>query len=121
MRTLAIGLALIASQAFAQDGMRASDVRLSRDELMNYLSGKVLEFYNDSLATYRADGGYAYRYSPDGPPVPGTYQVMEDSRVCTTFQNGFSRCDYIVRDGARHVMIIGNGDRYPIRSRVAVE
>jgi hypothetical protein len=120
MLRLVLILICTASAAAAQDGMRKADVRLTQTDLTDYLSGQVLEFYNDSLATYRADGGYAYRYSPDGPPIPGTYRVMGDSRVCTSFANGFSRCDYIVQNGARHVMIIENGDRYPIRSRVAV-
>jgi len=115
---LAVSATLLAGGAVAQDGFRDSDIRLTRTELTDYLSGQVLEFYDESLATYRADGSYQYNYRPGGPPHPGVYEVTEDSSVCTVFATGFERCDYIVQSGDRHVMIIEKGDRYPIKSRV---
>jgi len=119
MRFLVFLAAFWASAALAQSGLRDTDVRLSKAELTEYLSGQILEFYNDSFATYRADGGYLYNYTAEDQPVPGVYQVLGDSRVCTTFSNGFTRCDHIVRAGERIVMVIANGDRYPVRSRRA--
>jgi hypothetical protein len=117
LRILGTILLLAAHPALAQQGLRDSDIRLSKAELTDYLSGYVLEFYNDNLATYRPDGSYLFNYTPQDDALPGTYKVSEDSSVCTNFSNGFSRCDFIVQSGQRHVMIIKNGDRYPIRSR----
>ena len=121
MRYLTIALVLAATQVSAQIGMRASDVRLSKPELIAFLSDKVLEFYTDGLATYHADGSYDYRYTADGDRLPGTYEVMDDSSVCTVFVNGFERCDYVVRSGDRYVLIIENGERYPVRSISEIE
>ncbi len=120
MRSLALIAIFFASVASAQEGLRASDVKLGQVELADYLSDQGLEFYTDGFATYHADGTYDYRYSADGERVPGTYEVMDDSRVCTAFVTGFARCDYIVQAGQRHVMIIENGERYPIKSRTAL-
>ncbi len=121
MRLVVAVACLIASGAAAQEGMRDSDELLTRAELTEVLAGNVLEFYTDGLATYRADGGYDWRYSPEGRRVPGTYEVMEDSTVCIAFDNGFSRCDYLVRNGARLVMIIESGARYPVRAIAPIE
>ena len=117
------GLVVAASTgiAGAQDGFRDSDVRLSQAALTEYLSGQILEFYSGGFGTYRADGSHDYRYSIQGERVQGTYEVNTDSQVCTTFTNGFSRCDYVVLAGERYVMIIENGERYPIRTRSAIE
>jgi len=121
MRFLTICLALLATPLAAQDGVRDGDVRFSKDELTEILSGQVLEFYTNGLATYRADGGYDYRYGAESERIPGVFEVMEDSRVCTVFVNGFERCDYYVQAGERYVMIIENGDRYPVRAISAIE
>jgi len=121
MRTLTLGLILLASSAAAQDGFRDTDVRLSKEDLTTYLSGQILSFYNDGISTYQADGVFTYQYSADGNKVPGTYEVMEDSRVCTVFAVGFERCDYVVQAGARYVLIVENGDRYPVKTREAIK
>lgn len=47
VRYAALAFAVIALSASAQDGMRMGDVRLSQDELTDYLSGQVLAFCND--------------------------------------------------------------------------
>lgn len=121
MRKLIFGFILIASSAVAQDGFRDTDIRLTKEDLTTYLSGQVLSFYNDGISTYQADGVFTYQYSAEGNKVPGTYEVMEDSRVCTVFANGFGRCDYVVQAGTGHVLIIENGDRYPVKTREAIE
>ena len=121
MRFLALAVLLSATAATAQQGLRDSDILLSEAELTEYVSGQVLEYYTDGLATYQTDGGFDYRYEADGERIPGTYRVMPESTVCTDYANGFSRCDMIVQAGQRYVMIIENGERYPIRSRTAIE
>ena len=123
MKTLgmALGLALAAGTAAAQAGLRDSDIRLSQAELSAELAGQVVEFYDQSQAFYEAGGGYRYVYAPGDPPFVGTYAVTDDSAVCVTFDNGFSRCDTYVQAGERLVLIVENGDRYPVKSRAAIE
>ncbi len=121
MRKLTLSLILLASSANAQEGFRETDIRLSKPELTTYLSGQVLSFYNDGISIYQSDGQFTYQYSADGNKVPGTYEVMDDSSVCTVFANGFERCDYVVQAGARYVLIVENGDRYPVKTRDAIE
>ena len=121
MRTWFLIFAVAASQGFAQAGLRDSDVALTRAELTEILSDQVLEFYTDGLATYWADGRYDYRYEPGGQRVPGHYEINDDSTVCTAFLTGFQRCDYFVRANERIVMIIENGERYPVRQITPIE
>ena len=121
MRFLVVLAIAFAPMAMAQDGLRETDVKLNEIELTVLLSGQVIAFYNDSFATYLPDGEYLYNYSAEAAPVPGVYRVKDDGSVCTEFANGFSRCDFIVRAGERYVMIIANGDRYPIRTRTAIK
>jgi len=121
MRFLTIALVLAAAQVAAQEGIRASDIKLSKAELTVVLSDQVLEFYTDGLATYHADGRYDYRYSADDARQPGLFEVMDGSRICTVFDSGFTRCDYLVRAGDRYVLVIENGDRYPVRSITPIE
>ncbi|MCG6902717.1 MAG: hypothetical protein LJE68_08550 [Rhodobacter sp.] len=121
MRVLTLICLFAATAASAQQGLRDSDVRLSKAELTEALSGKVLEFYSNGLATYQADGRYDYRYSADGERVPGRYQVKDGSEVCVAFDNGFERCDFVVQSSGRLVMVIFNGERYPVRTISAID
>ncbi|MCP3969495.1 MAG: hypothetical protein GY717_04100 [Rhodobacteraceae bacterium] len=117
--TMTLALFLAAFPAWA--GLRDGDVKLSQVELADYLSGQVLEFHDGSLASYHADGRFSYRYAPEADAHPGRYEVMQDSTFCTQFDSGFKRCDMIVQSGDRFVMIIANGDRYPVRSMTPME
>lgn len=121
MRTLIVIFVLAANQISAQAGMRDSDIKLSKSELTEILSDQVLEFYTNGLATYWSDGRYDYRYEPNGARAPGHYEIMADSTVCTSFLSGFHRCDYIVRANDRIVMIIENGERYPVRQITPID
>ncbi|MEM6464843.1 MAG: hypothetical protein AAF724_23330 [Pseudomonadota bacterium] len=107
--------------AAAQQSPRAADTLLSQADLTALISGQMMEFFDNSRAVYLSDGRYEYRYAPDDPPFLGTYTVTDESFVCVAFDNGFNRCDLIVNDGTRYVMIIFNGDRYPVRSLSAIE
>lgn len=120
-RTFAVTLALLAASAHAQQAARDSDRLLDQAELTQLLSGQILEFYDNSLSFYLSDNEYEYRYAPGDDPFVGTYTVTTEGSVCVTFENGFDRCDLIVDDGKRYVMIIANGDRYPVRTISPIE
>lgn len=102
--------------ALAQAGLRAGDTLLSRAEMLQLLSGHVVEFYDGSKSRYGADRAYAYTYTDDGPAWTGTYTVDDDSLVCVVFDNGLKRCDRYVRDGDRVILIIDDGTRFPVRN-----
>ena len=121
MRLIALCLTFLAMPVAAQDGMRDTDQRLSKGQMSEMLVGKVLEFHTNGFATYYADGRYDYRYVADGERLAGTYEFKADSSVCTVFANGFERCDYLVQAGEQLVMIIDNGERYPVREMTAIE
>lgn len=105
---------LIATSAAAEP--RAGDTQLTATALRDLLGGQVVEFYDGSKSRYGADGGYGYTYTDDGPVWRGRYSTHDDSRVCVDFQNGSARCDWIVRDGERVVLITKDGTRFPIRN-----
>jgi len=122
---LAVAFALAvfagATGAFAQGGLRAGDEVFSQAALTQTLTGQAIEFYDGSIARYRADGRYSYVYRDGGRPNLGYYEVTEDSTVCVRFDNGFSRCDTFVRNGARLLLIIAEGERFPIRTSRALD
>ena len=113
---LALLFTAFASAASAQ-GVRDSDILLDADEMASALSGHVVEFFDGSKSHYAADGAYRYTYTDGEPPFRGTYEVNDQSGVCVTFDNGFSRCDMFVRSGERLVLIIDDGTRFPVRRR----
>ncbi|MEM9341840.1 MAG: hypothetical protein AAGA87_02225 [Pseudomonadota bacterium] len=115
MIRLVLLFALISPAAAAQ-GVRDTDARLTASEIEAKLAGRVLEFFDGSKARYRADGGYAYTYTDEGPPFQGTYSARDEGEVCVVFDNGFDRCDTYVLSGDRLVLIIADGTRFPVRS-----
>lgn len=108
-------LALLASPAFA-DGHRADDAILDQSGMSDLLTGKVVTFFDGSKSTYASDGSYGYTYTDDGPVWRGEYTLSDGSRVCVVFENGESRCDMFVMDGARAVLITRDGTRFPVRN-----
>ena len=108
-------LLLLALPAAAQTGLRATDTRFTGTGLADALSGNTVEFFDGSLATYRADARYEYRYAPGDPVWRGTWEA-DASEVCVAFDNGTSRCDTFVRAGGRLVLVIARGDRFPVRT-----
>ncbi len=122
MRTFAILMATLAmTPALAQDGLRASDVVMAPAELTETLSGQQLEFFDGSKSSYAEDGTYGYTYTDDGPVWTGRFEVFEESRVCVDFDNGSRRCDQLVRDGDRLVLITEDGLRFPVRNRTVYQ
>jgi hypothetical protein len=120
MRMPFLAIALAASPAVSQD-LRAGDAAFSRDALNERLSGQIVEFHDNSTASYAANGAYAYTYAPGDPPNVGTWTATEDGAVCVTFANGRSRCDTYVLSRDRLTMIVTNGDRYPARTETPID
>ena len=119
---LILPLVFAAGSAIAQDGVRSSDLVLDASELNTLLSGQVIEFFDGSKSTYLESGRYEYTYTDDGPIWAGAYRLEEDSAVCVDFDHGSARCDLIVKDGVRVVLITADGLRFPVRNiTVAVE
>ncbi|MGP1356703.1 hypothetical protein [Roseicyclus sp.] len=83
------------------------DARLRGRELV-YFDGGVSHFYNDGRYTYAYDGGaggYAYGY----------FEIEAESTVCVRFITGAARCDAMVENAGRLILITAAGDRFPIR------
>lgn len=114
--TLILALLALANPAFAKEGLRTSDTELDRAGLTALLSGQVIEFFDGSKSTYRQNGRYEYTYTDDGPIWAGAYRMEADSAVCVDFDNGSARCDFIVKNGARVVLITTDGLRFPVRN-----
>ena len=72
---------------------------------------------DEAKSRYGADGTYSYTYTDDGPAWTGQFQVTDNSQVCVEFDNGSQRCDSIVLDGERIVLITTDGLRFPVRNR----
>lgn len=105
----------VAGQAAAQDwAVRDGDSYLSDAEMRAEIVGHRLTFYDDGVSDYGPDGGYSYTYDGGGTAF-GDYELGENGVVCTAFRNGFERCDMIVRNRDRLVVITEKGDRYPVR------
>lgn len=105
-----------ATVANAQDGVRPDDVLLDVGELESLLKGQVVEFFDGSKSRYSPDGVYGYTYTDDGPVWSGRYAIVGLSEVCVDFDNGSRRCDFLVNDGNRMVLVTSDGTRFPIRN-----
>ena len=112
---LALFLTALALPVSAQEGLRPADLVFDRAEMKTLLSGQIIEFFDGSKSRYDADGTYGYTYTDDGPVWSGVWRTDAESRVCVDFDNGSSRCDHIVKDGERTILIIADGTRFPVR------
>ncbi len=117
-RFLALALLLASTSSLrAQDWvLRDGDQPLSLAQMQD-LMGRALTFYDDGISKYSAGGAYSYTYGPrnGGGTAFGTFEIAEDGSVCTAFRNGFSRCDLLVMNAGRMILITETGDRFPIR------
>lgn len=111
-----IALAVFISAPAFADGHRPSDGLLDMAAMEALLTGNVITFYDGSKSTYRSDGSYGYTYTDDGPVWRGEYTLSDDSQVCVAFENGSTRCDMIVMDGDRAILITKDGTRFPVRN-----
>ena len=107
--------AFLAGPAAAQDWkMRDGDVLFDRDSLQARLSGQTLVFFDDGRSVYEVDGKYNYTYGGGGIWY-GYWKAGDGSVVCVTFLTGVARCDRIVENGGRLVVLTENGERFPVR------
>lgn len=116
MRLTILAASLLAGQAAAQDWtIRPDDAMLEPPALTDRLFGKVLVFYDDGQSVYNADGTYNYTYGGGGTWY-GYWKVEGDSLVCVTFVTDVTRCDLIVENNGRLVLLTVDGQRFPIRA-----
>ena len=116
IRTLT-ALALIAATPLAaQDwAHRAGDVAFAAEALDARLRGRVLTFFDDGQSHYFEDGRYTYTYANQGGTAYGYWRVDAGSVVCIEFVHGAARCDRLVLNGARLILLTEGGDRFPVR------
>ena len=114
---LLLALVLMVGMATAQEGLRATDRLYAVEELSGLLSDHAVEYFDGSVSRYRGDGVYSYKYTENDRPWLGTWSVPEPGRICVDFENGSARCDTLVDDGARMVLVIADGTRFPVRAR----
>ena len=118
---LTLILSVLALPALAQDGFRSSDGTLNATELSDLLTGQVIEFFDGSKSRYADDGAYIYTYTDDGPEWTGQFSILDNSEICVQFDNGSARCDFLVKDKDRLVLITEDGLRFPVRNRTVYQ
>lgn len=107
--------ALMAAPVWAETWkMRDGDALLGQAELEAILSGQELVFYDDGRSLYGEDGYYSYTYGGGGT-WEGRWRAEEESVVCVTFVTNVTRCDRIVRNGNRLVVLTEEGERFPVK------
>lgn len=99
----------------AQDwATRDGDVPMTPAEMQAEEVGRQLTFFDNGVSAYGPEGTYSHTYD-GGDTALGVYTLGEDGVVCTVFRNGFDRCDKIVHNGAKLVVITKKVDRFPVR------
>jgi hypothetical protein len=99
-KTMIIATAIIAaamSQAYAKE-RPATKAEISSKAVGHTINGRLW---------YGANGKYTFEGKN-----PGQYSIS-DGKICVKFDNGRSRCDRIVVDGAAYTLINKEGERYP--------
>ena len=110
----AVGLCFATSVAAQEWQGRAGDQGFAPEALQDHLSGQVLEFFDGGQSRYDADGRYLWSYAGGGDWY-GTWEVSQDSVVCVTFVTEVTRCDRIVQNDGRTVVLTADGQRFPVR------
>ncbi|MCM2563083.1 hypothetical protein M8756_13165 [Lutimaribacter sp. EGI FJ00015] len=95
---------------------RAGDRTIPAAQLEARLRGEVLTFHDDGRSRYFDDGRYTYTYADDGGTAYGYWEITNDSIVCVEFVHGAARCDKIVQNDKRLVLLTEAGHRFPVRS-----
>lgn len=114
MRILMVALLMAGPVSAEGWKMHAGDELFDVAGLQAALSGQELVFYDEGRSVYGEDGYYSYTYGGGGL-WEGTWRAEVDSVVCVTFVTEVSRCDRIVRNGDRLVVLTGDGQRFPIK------
>ncbi|WP_299351776.1 hypothetical protein [uncultured Shimia sp.] len=112
---LGLVLALMATPALAEDWkMRGGDNLFDEAGLQAALTGQTLVFYDDGQSVYGDDGSYSYTYGGGGT-WEGQWRVAADSVVCVTYVTEVTRCDRIVENAGRLVVLTEDGQRFPVK------
>ncbi|MCG7493850.1 hypothetical protein [Thalassobius sp. Cn5-15] len=109
--------ALIAGPLLAQEQIwpdRDSDMLFSQLDLQNRLQGRTLEFFDGGTSAYKEDGTYQWTYAGGGD-WHGMWRAEEGSVVCVDFITEVTRCDRIVENSGRLVILTADGQRFPVR------
>ena len=114
MRIFLVAL-IVAGPALAEGWkMRTGDELFDAAGLQAALAGQELVFFDDGRSVYGEDGYYSYTYGGGGT-WEGEWRAEADSVVCVTFVTGMTRCDRIVRNGDRLVVLTEEGERFPVK------
>ena len=106
---------VVSGPAMAADWkMRAGDKVFATEALQARLSGQTLVFFDDGRSVYGADGQYSYTYGGGGT-WEGRWTAGEDSAVCVTFVTEVTRCDRIVENAGKLVVLTDKGERFPVK------
>lgn len=106
---------LAAGAAQAQEWKtRDGDILFAQADLRARLSGEELVFYDGGQSVYLADGFYTYTYGGGGT-WHGKWRVSEGSVVCVDYVTEVTRCDMIVENAGRLVVLTEDGQRFPVR------
>jgi len=118
MRFIISVLLAFASSAHAQEfAPKASDQILDVESMAARVVGRTHEFFDGGISFFSVSGTYTYTYS-DGGRAYGQYALQDDGAggvFCSSFDNGFSRCDMYVDDGTRLVLLTEDGTRFPVK------
>lgn len=86
---------------------------MNREAVVERIVGGEVLFMDGGVASYGADGRYAYTYQ-GGREFVGNYTIEDDGSICVEFDEGQTRCDLYVLHGERLVMLSENGRRFPV-------
>lgn len=118
MRFVIYALLLSAGAAQAQEfNPRSTDLVLDADSMADRVVGRTHEFFDGGVSFFSVSGTYTYTYD-GGRRAYGQYELQDSGAggvVCSSFDNGFSRCDMYVDDGTRLVLLTEDGTRFPVR------
>jgi hypothetical protein len=118
MRMVPLTLALILALPVAGETIdtRPGDALIPSSDLDALLRGRELVFFDDGVSHYYNDGRYTYAYDLGrGGYAYGYFSITGDSAVCIEFINGAARCDALIENAGRLILITAEGERFPIR------
>lgn len=109
---LALPFVLLAVPAMAAEwNIRPWDTVLTSPQIKERVVGTPISFPDGAVARFEPDGSYSYTYR-GGNRFDGTWEQGADGALCTTFENGASRCDLFVMQGETLMLINEQGGRF---------
>jgi hypothetical protein len=86
------------------------------DEIKALVVGKELQVGTVGIVTYKPDMKYEFYGLNGGGTSRGIYRITED-QLCVDFNNGYKRCDQILKDGGRYYLKNSRGTTYEMVPR----